>query len=130
MPDDAGMREVFRGELSIVELAAGVLDEQNIEYQRQWEQAGGTVFTIGDTALVPGRVAILLVPSVAFDEAREALASFDMPEPEYLTDFSEEVRASRDKRRLFGRVVASALLAPLAIWFMFLIVALVKTLLE
>ena|SRR5690242_131701 len=116
MPDDAGFLEVFRGDLSEIELAAGVLEENGIEFERRWEQAGAASFAIRDTALLPGRAAILLVPSVAYDEARELLDRFAEPEPEYLDDFSAEVAHVRNKRRTFARVVAVIVLAPVAIW--------------
>ena len=68
------MREVFRGDLSAVQLAAGVLEEAGIECQRRWEIAGGVQFSGNDAPFVAGRVAVLLVPSIAYDEARELLA--------------------------------------------------------
>src|SRR5713101_8151345 len=99
MSQDAGVREVFRGDLSEIELAAGLLEEHGIEFQRRWEQAGGASFSIGETALVPGRVAVLLVPSIAYTEAREVLSSFSDPEPDYLTDLSAEVANNRKRRK-------------------------------
>ena len=125
---DAGFREVFRGELSEVELAAGVLEENGIEFERRWEQAGGASFTIRETALVPGRAAILLVPSIAYEEARELLERFGDPEPEYLTDFSAEVAEVRNKRRTFARIVAVIILAPMAIWLVVVVFGLVSML--
>lgn len=125
MSHDAGVREVFRGDLSEVELAVGLLEENGIEFQRRWEQAGGTSFSIGETALVPGRVAVLLVPSVAYAEAREVLSAFSDPDPDYLTDLSEEVAGNRDRRRTFARVVAAVLLAPIALWLLGVAAALV-----
>ena len=127
MNDDAGVREVFRGDLSEVELAAGLLEEHGIEFQRRWEQAGGASFTIGDTALVPGRAAVLLVPSIAYDEAKEVLGSFSAPEPEYLNDLSAEVEGNRNRRRTFARVVAVIILAPMAVWFIFVIAGLIAS---
>jgi hypothetical protein len=126
--DDAGFREVFRGELSEVDLAAGVLDGAGIECQRRWEQAGGTTFTIGETALLPGRAAVLMVPSVAYAEAREALASFYDPEADQLSDLSSEVAATRDRRRRFAKVVAFLILAPMALWFISVVAALLVSL--
>jgi hypothetical protein len=126
MTDDAGVREVFRGDLAEVEFAAGVLDEHGIEFQRRWEQAGGLSFSMGDTALLPGRAAVLLVPSIAYEEAREVLARFDDPEPEYLTDLSSEVAENRNRRKTFARVVATIVLAPIALWILFLLAELVR----
>ena len=120
---DAGMREVFRGDLSAIELAAGVLEENGIEYQRRWEQAGGTAFTIGDTALVPGRTAVLLVPTIVFAEAQEVLAGFHEPEPEYLTELSDAVNSNRHRRRTLAKIVAALMLLPIAVWFVGLIFA-------
>jgi hypothetical protein len=125
MSEDAGVREVFRGELSEVELAVGLLDENGIEFQRRWEQAGGTSFSIGETALVPGRVAVLLVPSVAYEEAREVLSAFSHPEPDYVTDLSGEVADNRNRRKTIARVVAAVMLAPIALWLLGVVAALV-----
>jgi hypothetical protein len=130
MKDDAGIREVFRGDLTEVEMAAGVLEEHGIEFQRRWEQAGGTAFTIGDTALVPGRTAVLLVPSIAYDEAREVLAGFSDPEPEYLSDLTSEVQQNRSRRRTFARVVAFLLLFPTALWLVVVLAVFLRELLR
>jgi hypothetical protein len=124
MNHHAGVREVFRGDLSQVELAAGLLEEHGIEFQRRWEQAGGASFGIGETALVPGRPAVLLVPSIAYEEALEVLAAFSDPEPDSLTDLSAEVSANRNRRRTLARVVATIMLAPLALWLLGVLVAL------
>jgi hypothetical protein len=124
MNHDAGLREVFRGDLSQVELAAGLLEEHGIEFQRRWEQAGGASFGIGETALVTGRPAVLLVPSIAYEEALEVLAAFSDPEPDSLTDLSAEVSANRNRRRTLARVVATIMLAPLALWLLGVLVAL------
>jgi hypothetical protein len=128
MSGDAGLREVFRGDLSEVELAAGALEEAGIEFQRRWEQAGGATFTIGDTALVPGRAAVLLVPSIAYEEAREALAGFYEPEPDQLTDLSAEVAETRSRRRMFAKVVAFLILAPMAFWLISVVAMMVANL--
>jgi hypothetical protein len=125
MSDDAGVREVFRGDLSQVELAAGLLEEHGVEFQRRWEQAGGASFAIGETALVPGRPAVLLVPSIAYEEAVEILTALSDPEPDYLTDLSDEVNANRNRRRTVARVVATIMLAPLALWILGMLVAMV-----
>lgn len=124
MTDDAGFREVFRGDLSEVELAAGLLEESGIEFERRWEQAGATSFAIRETALVPGRAAVLLVPSIAYDEARELLDRFAQPEPEYLDDLSAEVAQVRNKRRTFAKIVAIIILTPMAIWLVVVLVGL------
>ncbi|HUR79220.1 MAG TPA: hypothetical protein VM733_00540, partial [Thermoanaerobaculia bacterium] len=118
---DAGVREVFRGDLSQVELAAGLLEEHGIEFQRRWEQAGGASFSIGETALLPGRPAVLLVPSIAYDEAVEVLTALSEPEPDYLTDLSAEVTAGRIRRRTVARVVAIIMLTPMAIWLLLVV---------
>jgi hypothetical protein len=81
---------------------------------------------MGDTALLPGRAAVLLVPSIAYEEAREVLARFDDPEPEYLTDLSSEVAENRNRRKTFARVVATIVLAPIALWILFLLAELVR----
>ena len=77
MKVDAGLKEVFRGDLSSVEMAGAMLDELGISSHRRWEQAGGVQFSASETAMIPGREAILLVPSIAYDEAKEALAVND-----------------------------------------------------
>jgi hypothetical protein len=124
MTYDAGVREVFRGDLSQVELAAGLLEEHGIEFQRRWEQAGGASFSIGETALLPARPAVLLVPSIAYDEALEVLSALSDPEPDYLTDLSAEVDANRNRRRKLARVVATIMLTPLALWLLGVLFAL------
>ena len=116
MTDDAGFRDVFRGDLSQVELAAGLLEENGIEFERRWEEAGATAFAIRDTALVPGRTAVLRVPSIAYQEARDLLERFAEPEPDYLDDLSADVTRVGNKRRTFARVVALIILAPMAVW--------------
>jgi hypothetical protein len=127
---DAGMREVFRGDLSSVELAAGLLEEQGIEFQRRWEQAGGVAFSIGDTALLPGRAAVLLVPSVAYDEARNALAAFEEPEPDQLTELSSEVDANRRKRRSFASGMLLFMAAPFILAVLAALIALLRGLFQ
>jgi hypothetical protein len=124
MSQNAGVREVFRGDLSEVELAAGLLDEHGIEFQRRWEQAGGTSFSIGETALLPGRVAVLLVPSIAYDEAQEVLSMLSNPEPDYLDELSAEVAHNRDRRKTFARIVAAVILTPMALWLLGVLAAL------
>ena len=111
--DDAGMREVFRGDLSAVQLAAGVLEEEGIEWQRRWEIAGGVQFSSADTPLVAGRVAVLLVPSIAFDEAREVLAHFDDPEPDHPTELSPELEQNNRRRKSVALFILVLLLVRL-----------------
>ena len=113
--DDAGMREVFRGDLSAVEMAGAVLEDLGISTHKRWEDAGGAQFTATETALVPGRTAVLFVPSIAYDEAREALAGFDNPEPDTVSELSTELAANRTKRRGMAAVILFILFAPLAI---------------
>jgi len=113
--DDAGMREVFRGDLSAVEMAGAVLEDLGISTHKRWEDAGGAQFTATETALVPGRTAVLFVPSIAYDEAREALAGFDNPEPDTVSELSTELAANRSKRRGMAAVILFILFAPLAI---------------
>ena len=48
---------------------------------------------------------ILLVPSIAYDEAKEALAAFENPDPEYVTELSSEIQANQRKRRSFAAVI-------------------------
>ncbi len=73
MPNDAGFREVFRGDFSSVELAAALLEEQGIDAHIRYEQAGGTQVTGREAPLLPGRSVVLMVPSIAYDEAKEYL---------------------------------------------------------
>ena len=113
--DDAGMREVFRGDLSAVEMVSAVLEDLGISTHKRWEDAGGAQFTATETALVPGRTAVLFVPSIAYDEAREALAGFDNPEPDTVSELSTELAANRTKRRGMAAVILFILFAPLAI---------------
>ena len=113
--DDAGMREVFRGDLSAVQLAAGVLEEAGIEAQRRWEIAGGVQFSGSDAPLVAGRVSVLLVPSVAYDEAREALAHFDNPEPDHPTELSGELEQIDRRRKAVAVFILLLIFGPVVI---------------
>jgi len=124
--DDAGLREVFRGDLSSVEMAGAVLEDRGIVTHRRWEQAGGAQFTAMETAMVPGRTVILLVPSIAYDEAKEALATFDNPDPEYITELSSEVQANQKKRKGVAAVILLILFAPLALAILSYVVLLVS----
>jgi len=126
--DDAGLREVFRGDISSVEMAGAVLEDLGISTHKRWEQAGGAQFTATETAMLPGREAILLVPSIAYDEAKEALAGFENPEPEVMTELTAEVQAGQRKRRGMAAVILFILFAPLAIALLALLVTVVGSL--
>ena len=128
MPEDAGFREVFRGDLSTVELAAALLEEHGITTHRRWEQAGGAQFTAMETAMVPGRSVVLMVPSVAYYEAKEFLERFEQPEPDYMTELSHGVRANRQRRRGVAAAILIILFAPLAIALVSMLVVLVGSL--
>ena len=78
--------------------------------------------------MVPGRTAILLVPSIAYDEAKEALAAFDNPEPEVMTELTSDLRANRRKRKGVAAVILIILFAPLALAILAYVVMLVGTL--
>ena len=124
--DDAGLKEVFRGDLSSVEMAGAVLEDLGIATHRRFEQAGGAQFTAMETAMVPGRTAILLVPSIAYDEAKEALAAFDNPEPEVMTELTSDLQANRMKRKGVAAVILIILFAPLALAILSYVVLLVS----
>jgi len=128
MKDDAGLREVFRGDLSSVEMAGAMLEEHGIASHRRWEQAGGVQFSASETAMIPGREAILLVPSIAYDEAKEALAGFHNPEPDYISELSPEIAANKRKRRGMAAVILLILFAPLVIALISLLVVVVGSL--
>ena len=128
MADDAGFREVFRGDLSSVELAAALLEDQGIATHRRYEQAGGAQFTAMETAMVPGRSVILLVPSIAYDHAKEFLARFEEPEPDYLNELTHEVQANKQKRRGVAAFILLILFAPLVIGILAYVVVLVGAL--
>ena len=128
MDDDAGLREVFRGDLSSVEMAGAILEDLGISTHRRFEQAGGAQFTVMETAMVPGRTAILLVPSIAYDEAKEALGGFENPDPEYITELSAEIQQNQRKRRGMAGVILFILFAPLAIAIIALLVVVIGSL--
>ena len=128
MDDDAGLREVFRGDLSSVEIAGAMLEDLGISTHRRWEQAGGVQFTAIETAMIPGRTAILLVPSIAYDEAKEALAGFENPDPEYITELSAEMQQNQRKRRGMAGVILFILFAPLVIAILALLVVVIGSL--
>ena len=122
------MREVFRGDFSSVELAAALLEEEGIDAHIRYEQAGGTQVTGREAPLLPGRSVVLMVPSIAYDEAKEYLARFEQPEPEYITELSNEVQANQKRRRGVAAVILIILFAPLAIALVSLIVVVVGSL--
>ena len=113
--DDAGFREVFRGDLSSVELASALLQDQGIETLRRFEQAGGTQISGRETPLMPGRSVILMVPTIAYDEAKGYLERFEEPEPEYMTELTNEVQENQSRRRGVAAVILLILFAPLVI---------------
>ena len=128
MSQDAGFREVFRGDFSSVELAAGLLAEEGIEAHIRYEQAGGTQVTGREAPLMPGRSVVLMVPSIAYDEAKEFLARFEEPEPDYMTELSNEVQANQNKRRGVAAVILIIMFAPFMIALVALIVVVVGSL--
>jgi hypothetical protein len=125
MDDDAGLKEVFRGDLSSVEMAGAMLEDLGIATHRRWEQAGGAQFMATETAMIPGRTAILLVPSIAYDEAKEALAGFENPDPDYIAELSAGVQQNQRKRRGMAGVILFILFAPLAIAILALLVTVI-----
>src|SRR5437762_11292661 len=115
MDDDAGLKEVFRGDMSSVEMAGAMLEDLGISTHRRWEQAGGAQFTAMETAMVPGRTVILLVPSIAYNEAKEALEGFENPDPDYINELTAEVEAGRKVKKSVAAVILIILFAPLAL---------------
>jgi hypothetical protein len=128
MREDAGFREVFRGDFSSVELAAALLEEQGIAAHIRYEQAGGTQVTGREAPLLPGRSVVLMVPSIAYDEAKEYLARFEQPEPDYVTELTEGVRANETKRRGVAAFILIIMFGPFAIALIAMIVVLVGSL--
>jgi len=128
MPDDAGFREVFRGDFSSVELAAALLQEEGVDCHIRYEQAGGTQVTGREAPLLPGRSVVLMVPSISYDEAREFLARFHEPEPDYMTELSSEVKQNEQKRRGVAAAILIIMFAPLAIAIVALLVVVVGAL--
>jgi hypothetical protein len=129
MVDDAGFREVFRADLPTVELAAALLEEHGIVTHRRWEDAGGLIIGSAETAL-PGRVALLMVPSIAYQEARQFLARFEEPANDYLTELTSEVQANRRTRKGVAAIILIILFAPLALAILSYVVLLVSGLLR
>lgn len=122
---EAGLKEVFRGDLSSVELAGAVLEDLGIATHRRWEFAGGMQLTANETALVPGQTAVLLVPAIVYDEAKEALARFEEPEGEFLTDLTAELEANKQRRRGAAALTLFILFAPLALAIILLAVVVI-----
>ncbi|HKB80051.1 MAG TPA: hypothetical protein VKH35_10070 [Thermoanaerobaculia bacterium] len=112
---EAGLKEVFRGDLSSVELAGAVLEDLGIATHRRWEFAGGMQLTANEAALVPGQTAVLLVPTVAWDEAKEALARFEDPEAEYFNELTVDLEQNKRKRRVAAGLTLFVLFFPLAL---------------
>jgi hypothetical protein len=127
MPDDAGFREVFRGDVSSIELAAALLEDHGITTHRRFEQAGVHVTGL-EAPFLPGRQVILLVPSIAYDEAKEFLERFEQPEPDYMTELSHQVQENRQKRRGAAAVILIILFAPLVIALVSMLVVVVGSL--
>lgn len=125
---DAGFREVFRGDFSSVELAAALLEEHGVECHVRYEQAGGTQVTGREAPLMPGRSVVLMVPSIAYDEAREFLGRFEEPEPDYINELSRDVQSNQQKRRGVAAFILIIMFAPLAIAIVSLVVVLVGAL--
>ena len=128
MNDDAGFREVFRGDLSSVELAGALLEDHGIATHRRFEQAGGTHVTGMEAPFLPGRSVVLLVPSIAYEEAKEFLARFEEPEADYMTELTHEVRANEQKRRGVAAFILIIMFAPLAMAIVALLIVLVGSL--
>ncbi len=127
MIDDAGFREVLRADLPTVELAAALLEDHGIAAHRRWEDAGGMIIGSAETAL-PGRVALLMVPSIAYEDAKQFLARFEEPESEYLTELTSAIETNKKTRRGVATVILFILFAPLALAIVSLLVVLVGAL--
>jgi hypothetical protein len=113
--DDAGLREVFRGDLSSVEMAGAVLEGLGIATHRRFEFAGGLQLSANETSLVPGQTAVLFVPSIAYEEAKEALVAFEHPEGQYITELTGEIQGNQRKRRGVAVLILFVIFAPLGI---------------
>ena len=120
--DDAGTREVFRGDLPSVELARAVLEEAGIEAQIRWEGVGGMPLSAIEAPLVPGKATVLLVPSIAYDEARDLLSHFHEPEPDYPTELSEELRRTARTRKAVAAFILLLIFGPFLINLLRLVV--------
>ena len=69
-----------------------------------------------------------MVPTIAYDEARDFLARFHEPEPDYVTELSSEVQQNQQKRRGVAAAILIVMFAPLAIAIVALLVVLVGAL--
>jgi hypothetical protein len=69
-----------------------------------------------------------LVPSIAYDEAKEFLERFEQPEPDYMTELSHQVQENRQKRRGAAAVILIILFAPLVIALVSMLVVVVGSL--
>lgn len=118
MHDDAGMREVFRGDLSTIDLAKGVLEEANIQSETRWEVGAGAQLSPTYTPLASGEMAVLLVPSIAYDDARKSLARFDNPELDGPNDLEQDLARTASGRRFvaFGVLLGLGLALAVAIY--------------
>lgn len=112
---DAGLKEVFRGDLSSVEMAGAMLEEHGIATHRRFEFAGGLQLSANETSLVPGQTAVLLVPSIAYDEAKELVERFEQPEGDYLTELTPDISGNQRKRRGVAAIILFVLFAPFVI---------------
>jgi len=66
-----------------------------------------------------------MVHSIVYEEAREYLARFEEPEPEYMTELSQEVKSNETKRRGVAAFILILLFAPFVIALISLIVVVV-----
>lgn len=118
MHDDAGMREVFRGDLSSVELAKGVLEDAGIDGELRWEVGAGAQLSPTYTPLASGDIAVLLVPSMAYDKAQASLVTFTKRQFEGPNDLAEDLEKTASSRRFvaWGVLLALAIGVGFAIW--------------
>ncbi len=124
--EDAGLKEVFRGNLPSVEMAGAILEDLGIATHRRFEFAGGMQLSANETAMVPGQTAVLLVPSIAYEEAKEALAAFEHPEgAEYLTELTRDLERTERKRRGAAALPLLVIFAPLAVAIIMLLVVVI-----
>ena len=127
--EDAGLKEVFRGDLPAVEMAGAILEDLGIATHRRFEFAGGLQLTANETSLVPGQTAVLLVPSIAYDEAKEALSGFEHADTaEYLTELSRDLEAARRRKRGAAIMTLGIIFAPLIIGLVMYLIVLIGAL--
>lgn len=127
--EDAGLKEVFRGDLPSVEMAGAILEDLGIATHRRFEFAGGLQLTANETSLVPGQTAVLLVPSIVYDEAKEALTGFEHADSaEYLTELTRDIESARRKRRGAAAMTLLIIFAPLAIAIILFLVVVIGSL--